>query len=220
MPGHGHRVFIETDRSGTPQFVRRPSSADQYRRPRVDGIYISRGDLDNMQDRERYLRDAYDRCLQQNHELKEVLQNKERECQTLRVHVHNLELENRDLRQSVGGIEQVEARYKDKNYDLRKKNKHLEHETESLRARIRELTRQIKEAVDNRVRILKEEVRAVNKDVGEWRRRYEDLSRRHERMGKNLDAHVESNHRLKEENKLLHQSLEIEDRLRRRREYI
>jgi chromosome segregation ATPase len=210
MPGHGHRVFIDL-----PSPPRSPRRA-HYRRHSLTlderPAYISRDDLDMMQERENGLRVANDTLQRHNQILKGQLQGKEKTIRDQQAWIDQLELENHELRRSLESNSDVDSRRETKIRDLRRKNTKLETENESLKMRVREVLRIAKEATDDRVRQLRDE-------VAEWRRRYEDQDRRIKRLRDNMDDHIAANERLTSENESLRRKLEVEERLRRRHGY-
>ncbi|KAK5655404.1 hypothetical protein OQA88_5674 [Cercophora sp. LCS_1] len=76
----------------------------------------------------------------------------------------------------------------------------LEADNEALKTRIREAIRLGKEATDDRVRLLGDEVAVLSKQIGEWRRRYDDADRRLKQLCENMDDHIDANRRLTSEN--------------------
>lgn len=214
MPGHGHRVFIDVP--SPPRSPRR----SHYRRHSLSlderPAFVLQDDLDMMQEREHNLRTANDALQRHNQVLKNHLEDKKKTIRDQQSVIDQLEIENHELRRSLESNSDVDSRRETKIRDLRKKNTRLEAENDSLKARVREVLRLAKEATDDRVLQLKSEVLSLNKQIGEWRRRYEDLDRRLKRLRENMDDHIEQNQRLTSENDLLRRNLEIEERLRRR----
>jgi chromosome segregation ATPase len=219
MPGH--RIVVETDSHGEPvRIIRRHSSSHHGRHhhrhwddERAD---ITNGELANMRERERLLLEANDSLARENHNLKVNLDQAERSIHRhqrveaqLRSNVQTLAVENGDLRRSLEAYQNIEDRHQAKTQELRHKITRLENENEGLRVRIRELTNHLREAVDDRVRSLREE-------INKWRRRWEDLDRRYTKVGANLDAYIKENQDLKEENAiLLRQNNSLKSILRR-----
>ncbi|OIW27331.1 hypothetical protein CONLIGDRAFT_645611 [Coniochaeta ligniaria NRRL 30616] len=205
MPGH--RITVETDRHGQPvRIIRRHSGSHHghhhhhWDDERAD---ITNGELANMRERERLLLEANDSLARENHNLKVSLDQAERNIHRhrlvegqLRSNVQSLAVENGDLRRSLEAYQNIEERHQAKTKELRHKITRLENENEGLRARIRELTNHLREAVDDRVRSMKEE-------INKWRRLWEDLDRRYTKISVNLDAYIKENRDLKEENAIL-----------------
>ena len=218
MPGHGHRVFIETTRTSTPPLAgTHPRSPRHipYRRHSLSleerPAFIFRDSLNTMEERESSL-------LRNNHILKTQLQEKEKRISAQKAKIDDLQHENHELRRSLESSSDAEAR-REKMRDLKKKNTRLESENDTLKTRVRELLRAVKEVADEPARRLKEEISMLNVQIGEWRRRYEDVDRRLKRLRENLDDHIEQNERLTTENEVLRRQLEVEERLRRRHGY-
>ncbi|KAH8878648.1 hypothetical protein GQ53DRAFT_756556 [Thozetella sp. PMI_491] len=182
MPGH--RVFIENRIAGKPRIVRANSYHLVHRGD--ERVTISREDLNEMLERERILREQVEQQAIQIQSLKSQLHNTSENLRQARVYNQELLQQNRDLRRSLEDVPESEARHEKKMRELRNRNTRLENDNESLRGRIRELTRKIGDAVDD--------------EVARWRnlyealeRRYNDLSRRHDRMRENLDNYVATN---------------------------
>ncbi|KAK3371506.1 hypothetical protein B0T24DRAFT_322935 [Lasiosphaeria ovina] len=219
MPSHGHRVFIETTRAGSPDFILRTKSPRLHRRSTSDErVYILQDDVDTVPMATMHI--SRDALYRENHLLKAELRDKEGDLNQHRIWVQQLQRQNNELRRSLDSTADVDTKVR----ELRRKNSRLENENSSLKIRVRELTRQLKDAVDGRVSILKARIESLTKEVGDWRhryddldRRYEDLDRRYQLLGRNLDVHAESNRRLTAENELLSRQIEIEARIRRRR---
>jgi len=215
MPNHGHRVFIDVP--SPPRSPRRT----HYRRHSLSlderPAFVLQDDLDMMQEREHGLRTANDALQRHNQVLRNHLEDKKKTIRDQQAVIDQRELENHELRRSLESSSDVDSRRETRMRDLRRKNTKLESENESLKARLRDLVRIAKEATDDRVHQLKSEVLSLIKQIGEWRRRYEDLDRRYKRLRENLDDHIETNQRLTTENELLRRNLEAEERLQVRR---
>ncbi|KAK0652101.1 hypothetical protein B0T16DRAFT_454502 [Cercophora newfieldiana] len=213
MPNHGHRVVFDV-----PSPPRSPRRA-HYRRHSLTlderPAFIYQDDLDMMQDRESGLRAANDTLQRHNSNLRTHLEDKKKTIRDQQAIINQLEMENHELRRSLESNSD-DSRRDNKIRDLRRKNTKLEAENDGLKARVREVLRLAKEATDDRVLQLKSEVLSLNKQIGEWRRRYEDIDRRLKRLRENMDDHIEENQRLTTENELLRRNLEIEERVRRR----
>jgi chromosome segregation ATPase len=213
----GNRIYIGTDRAGHLRWVaRRRHSYSSHTHWGDDRANITNAELEAMRERERDLRDANAALTRENltlkanlHAVEQDLRQSRNSVTELRQQVRRLAQENAELRRSLeaggGSAERREIR------ELRHRNSRLEKENDSLTRRVRELTREMQDAIDNRVRDLL-------RQISDWRRRYEDLDRRHQRMRENLDAYVLRNDRLANENEVLRRRIEsYEDLLRRYR---
>jgi hypothetical protein len=200
------------------------------RRTRRPKIFIEHRDGRPYFAQEKPIRQDNSRVHRQDHCAKAALEAADRdleaqarEIQSLRAQLNQLTSmarENQELRLSVGGIDEIEARYKWQNMELQHNNARLKHENEGLKMRIRDLTRNIKEAVDERVTLMENEIHTLGVDVSTWRRRHEDVNRRYERLRGNMETQMEANSRLKDENEALRTRLVADDRVvRRRRDY-
>ncbi|KAK3387582.1 hypothetical protein B0H63DRAFT_160606 [Podospora didyma] len=207
MPGH--RVFIETNRASSPEFILRTKSPRPYHQTEKKRVFIIENNAAEMHSS----RDAVHR---ENHVLKAELRDKENELRQNHLWVQQLQHENQELRRSLDSTSDVDARKELKTRELKKKNARLETDNDTLKARIRDLARQLKDSVENRAQNFKAQVDVLRQDVNDWRRRYDDLERRYKLLGRNLDAHVEDNARLKAENDILKRQVDIYERRNRR----
>jgi chromosome segregation ATPase len=156
-----------------------------------------------MRERERLLVEANQAFARENQNLKASLDQAETNIRyhlrvetQLRANIQSLAVENGDLRRSLEAYRNIEERHQAKTTELRHKIARLENENEGLRARIRQLTKDLRDAVDERVRTLKEQ-------VAKWTRLYEDLERRYSKLRVNLDDYIKENSDLKDENAIL-----------------
>lgn len=233
MPGHGHhRVYIETTGGGgggggIPLRPRSPHPGLHYRRHSIDErdrpppfmVREVRDEYDIMQNSGESLRTVNANLARQNNILSAQVQMKSQELQEQKEWSARLDIENQELRRSLESSSDVEGRRENKIRDLKRKNKQLEGDNEGLKARIRELLRIARDATDDRVRLLKDELLSRDKEIIEWRRRYDDVDRRLVRLRENMDDHIEVNQRLAADNELLRRRLEPEERLSRRHPY-
>jgi chromosome segregation ATPase len=114
-----------------------------------------------------------------------------------------LVVENQELRRLLESNGDSEERQREATRDLRHRNTRLQNENDGLKGRIQQLTQRLRDAVDDRIRELKENVADLTAQIGVWRRQHEDLERRYQRMRTNLDEHVRTNDRLRRENDVL-----------------
>ncbi|KAK5662871.1 hypothetical protein OQA88_6282 [Cercophora sp. LCS_1] len=219
MPGHGHRVYIDVPipRSITPPLVFRPRSPrtpprspHHYRRHSLSleepRPFVIREEM--YQEREDNLRAAKESLLRHNIALKAQLQSKEQKIRDQQSIIDQLDRENHELRRSLDSSSDADSRRETKIRDLKKKAARLEADNETLKTRIRDAIRLAKEATDDRVRLLKDELSTLSKQVGEWRRRYDDADRRLKRLRENMDDHIDANRKLTSENARLQGEIE------------
>lgn len=211
----GHRVFIETNRSGSPVFIRRRrlstssgsgsytttsnnSSRHHSYRPRTptmndERIIMLRNEVDRLLERERELSYSYNQALRHNEIQKAEAQRIQR---SLSDQIHRLQHENSELRKDIDTKSSQTRRYESKYREAKSKSEELERENGALTIRIRDLTRQIHLDVDRRVGELRSQIE-------DWKRRYASSEKTLSRMRDNLDQRIEEVRDLTKDNQTL-----------------
>ncbi|KAK3314709.1 hypothetical protein B0H66DRAFT_605641 [Apodospora peruviana] len=211
----GHRVFIETDRSGTPIFIRRPStsSSSHHHRPRSMGDDYDhlRWQYDVLRGKDERLQQSYTEIYKTKLELEAKVQRLQRRESEQAGLIARLQHEKKDLFQAAENAQQLSTKFQDKYRAAKKQVEHLEKENDTLIAEIRTLNRHrdrphVGFVDDTDVRHLKDEVE-------EWKRRYTASENQRTRMRDSLDAHIEENVTLKRKNDLIQRSLDAATRL-------
>ncbi|KAM7202811.1 hypothetical protein V8F20_004325 [Naviculisporaceae sp. PSN 640] len=209
----GHRVFIETNSSGSPVFVRRrrlstssgsgsyttsSNSSSRHYRPRTptmndERIIMLRNEVERLLERERELSYSYNQALRHNELQKAEAQRIQR---SLSDQVHRLQHEKSELRKDLDTQSSQARRYESKYREAKSKNEELERENGVLTIRIRDLTRQMHLDVDRRVGELRSQIE-------DWRRRYASSEKTLSRMRDNLDQRIEEVRVLTKNNQVL-----------------
>ncbi|KAM7220277.1 hypothetical protein V8F06_004419 [Rhypophila decipiens] len=228
MPGH--RVFIETNRAGSPVFIRRrrpstssgsgsssyttPSSSSRHHRPRTptmndERIHLLRNEVERLLERERELSYSYNQAIRHN-ELQKV--EAQRIQRSMSDQIHRLQHEKSEMRKETESALNSSNRYQVKYREAKAKNERLERENDGLMARIRDLTGRIRVDTDQKVLELRSQLE-------DWRRRYASSEKTLGRMRDNLDQRIEEVRVLTRENQNLtrdHQTMARENDILKR----
>jgi len=175
--------------------------------------------MNNLRDRERWYREAYENAVRENHALKANWSTCDAELRRLQTwvpqlqhKVRELEHENRDLRRSLEDTGDCSEKLR----ETRAKNTKLKAENEAYRQTIVVLKDQVKRACDERVSGLLDKIRRLEDDILRWVRRDEDAQHRLTRMRASLDVANAKNEQLDAENVELERRVHAYERILRR----
>lgn len=218
MPDHNRRVSFE-DQVAPEAHKRRTRGPSRRRARSADRVHTIWDDMKEMQKgRERVVdREAYDKLLREINILKLDNLEKDRELQQYAAWAQQLQRENQDLQELLSsrastetttttttggsGVAADESNEGSRRARLRRKNALPELEIG---------------------RLTEADLLGSRKQAAEWRqlyeaerRRYEDVSRRLDRLRENIDLRIQAQARLEEENAELRRALDLANRLRR-----